>query len=424
MSLVLSPQMRIFILSIIYKYSFFNLCKFNMRSLLFFVFQFMCFNAWSLYCHEIFKESSQFKISLGEQVDVRLETLSLLGKDVHWRAGESKSLIYIGRARNNEDMGKDFLIFSDAKLNTYYFEISEISINNQPARLFNTQQSLLAPIIKQTEGSCNLCANITALNQLAIDRHLEPVKLSGRKLEKNTELDSFSYEANVRNFLWTLYNRIWPEGYKEGMTSQVSIRDILTMAQKAQKDFKLNQKTANTRTLGEKEDHSTGASSISLPLEVQGQSTRKETDFIAHIRGSGTAVVGGMIVPGESQSLINKGTGYFDISAPKATLSPLSHRVIKLIRTLGGFYWRIRLNMSIMEQLFEGVEPNPQMIKDMMRLMASEVGHAVAVIKIIESGPLKDHVVIGNSVPPVYEIHPLSNFPRGLSYRLISPRAD
>ena len=364
-----------------------------MKFLLFFMLQLICLQTFSMTCVQAVRPrlpEKPLKIDTGQQVYVRLEGLSLLGPESHWKAGAPKDLVYIGQILKGKDVPIDLLIFSDAELNTYYLPDSIISINNQPASFFDTQQSQLAPMIIQTKSSCNLCANFTALNQLAINHNRDPIRLSGRELEENIRLNHFSDEQLIYNFFRE--NIQWGEVLTSAIKLHSSLRRLRTQILEDQEGFSL------------------------LPFKGQGRLTLKNTDFIQHMREGGIAVISGRVAP-STQNVTNL-NGHF-LSAPKTPLLPATGKLMMLIKYITTLPRRYKTSQKVKQILNEGKVPPNSMFSE----MGAEINHVVAAVKLIEEGPLVDHVIIINSIG-LYEIYPLSHFRKGLQYRLISPQIE
>ena len=367
-------------------------------------FQLLCLEAQSISCSKFLKN----QIFVGAEVNVRLETMSLLGRNSHWVAGVEKNLIYIGRIYKGESLNEDILFFIDTELNAYYLKAFEISINRQPVKFFITKESFLTPVLHQTEGSCSLCSQVTALNQLAIDRGLEPIKLSDKELMDY--FSNFNGEDHVRDFSRAALEDSSHKGTGKEMEKSIS-----------------NVKWLNRHTLSDLPNKD-----FPFPLEVQGQFTTNKKLFVRHMKDGGTAIVMGSVSEAW-KSVVSKDYGYLIKSEPGAVLVPTPGKLARIFMMMKLAPKILGVVKEFSKQRKRGIETPPEVVEDaIMELLLMHVAnpllrggspHAMAAIKIIEEGPFKDHIVVANSWG-TYEIYPLSDFRRRMRYLLISPREE
>jgi hypothetical protein len=76
----------------------------------------------------------------------------------------------------------------------------------------------------------------------------------------------------------------------------------------------------------------------------------------------------------------------------------------------------------ILDRLKRGERPSRQLALDAIKLLLKKPGHAVAAIRLIDRGPLIDHVLVINSWG-TFEVHSPSSFVDQLNYVLVSPRS-
>lgn len=358
------------------------------------------------------KEKLEFsQIFLGDEVSVQVNIRGV--RRIH------PDLIFIGESSGRGSKEK-ILVFSDARANIYYYESSNVLINNRPAKYYDFSKERLPHLLEQTEGSCNLCANVSAINQLALDSFLEPISLSIDEIETSKTADIFSGEASYRLLFQTLYDTIWPEGYVRGGAQKPAYSQLEQIVT----DFMIRNMNALSRSL-EYMDLDLGPEYIKLPLKVRSRHTYSLYEFFRHLQEGGTAVVAGLIV--SDQQIISH-----DMSGRMNTIN--LPRLTPLITEGGGdgdyevsgdpvddFIQSKDFN-TLLNALMRGKRPNKRFVKNAIKLLIKNPGHAVAALRQIEDGPLEGYIVVINSWG-TFEIHPPSNFSDNLNYVLIG-RAD
>ncbi len=374
-------------------------------------------SAHALTCKNVFDLSP---LKNGQMVNVVLHDRSLLSanRETDWVAGDPLELVVVGRTQPNKDLNEPVWIFTDSNLDTYYFRGNDILIDGQPGGEFRpSRSSFLPPMIYQTEGSCNLCANVSAINALALREGIEPVTLSGRQIESDSQVNEFSYHQNVRMLLDDLYVRMWPEGYTQGSKPSLAPKDILTIfsefksrTQKANQDAIRHQVTDNERANDEQPR-------VNIPFDLKAKETTQVSEFLSHLSKGGKAVVGGIVDRTQTQNMTTTAMGYHT-QVPKAGLIPYQRGVRKVFRSIGQIFTRTKALSQTIKRLESGEAPNDQMVADLMPHMASEIGHAVAAIGLLETGPLEGHVIVLNSWG-AFEVHSPRDFQDGVHFLLI-----
>ena len=343
------------------------------------------------------------EIALGEQVDIEVKIKNM--RRLH------RKVVFIGESSDPKTETKK-LIFSDLGLNLYYFDSSAVKINGLPADRFDFSLESLPSLIKQTEGSCNLCANISAINQLALDSSENPISIPVTELEYSKTADIFSAEASLRLFLKSLYDKIWPDGYVTG-----EVRDIdKTILKNLVFEYMMRNMNAMTRSL-EFADLGFDLGYINLPVSINSRHSTDSQDFLNHLNTGGTAVVSGALKPGRVVSTLDM-TGEASLTTifvmqpyPFVEDQDADDAISEFIDSAG-------FNV-ILDRIKKGEVPTRQLVLDAIKQTIERPGHAVAAIRLIDDGPLKDFVVVINSWG-TFEVHPVSNFRKNLNYVLIS----
>jgi hypothetical protein len=379
-----------------------------MKSYLFLLLLVFSCHSHSQTCNDILSLEQIESLQIGQSVEVSVKENSHI---IEFLSASRFSLIVLGRTARGLDFDSEVIVFSDKNLNTYYFPQSEILINGKDISS-EVVINILPPILRQNEGSCNLCANVTAINSLAINQGLEPIGLSARSIEASSEATIFSAEANVREFLDQLFISMWPNGYQVGLEPRVSIQDMM----RAIREFKQRNLIAFQQGLS---NSSAGAGSeLVLPIDVVSERTSKASVFMNHLKNGGTSVLGGIVDENATQEIYPSPS---EGSVPKAILIPYRRNIFSRISmrfkhsvALSKFITRINQHFE------EGNLPDDDLVREAMKHLFTQVGHAIAAVGVISSGSLAGHVIIANSWG-VYEVHPPEVFVNGINNILISP---
>jgi hypothetical protein len=139
-----------------------------------------------------------------------------------WSETETKKLIFIGKMPRAQ--AEDYYVFADRDRNTYYLEGRRSRANGfLIATLLVHSEANLPAMVKQTDGSCNVCAQVMAANGARERRGLPPLSYTGDEAERDETLQQHSYFAIVRQFLHQMYALNWPNGYVPGETARMPI---------------------------------------------------------------------------------------------------------------------------------------------------------------------------------------------------------
>ena len=148
--------------------------------------------AWAsaLYCADLL--SDEIELTIGDSVRVE-----------HYINGKKRDLgrlILIGESLS-EDLSTELLVFASESRAVFFIDKAKAFINGKSSSEYDFSYERLPRLMRQIEGSCNLCANISAINQIALDNFVEPINLTVEEIEASKTAELFSGHSSFRVFL-------------------------------------------------------------------------------------------------------------------------------------------------------------------------------------------------------------------------------
>jgi len=361
------------------------------------IFAFLCLHsawAFAIACDPYFIQ----QLARGHEYEIQpTVAIRSLDNDRVWPKTEIKKLIFIGKMPR--DRGADYYVFADRNRNTYYLEGRNSRANGYlVSTLLVNAESRLPEMVKQSDGSCNVCAQVMAANAARERRGLEPLPYNGSDVETDESLQQYSYFEVIRQFLQKTYEATWPNGYSPGDKPKISL-------------------ITNFRNFAELNSRVRAMANLSADLKGSDLSTRKSRsalEMIEHIQNGGTAVIGGTYTL-QRPHLVTSAVWGSEFEAKHSDLQPYVRR--GLVQLFLDSRQRGRIGMEILERINDGQMPDESMVKD-FAMNLTRVGHAVAAVGMVWEGPLMRDIVVMNSWGTV-ELYQPTEIRDGLRFLLI-----